>query len=310
MSKVAALPQKNYFNNESYLSGYRDYLSRSDYSPQTIKIYLSSIQGFFEFLEIPLGQLNEMHLIQYRDYMQNVRNLKPATINKNLFAVKVFVQYLFEAGALKVNYGSQIKTIKMQKKSSAPKVLTDAEVRLLMQTLARVSKPFNKYRNAAILQLAVNAGLRVGELCALNYGDIAINDRSGQVHIQNGKGMKERYVFLNKKARHELSEYINMRVQKSKKSIEDSEPLFLTERNTRVSVRSVEYFITHIAKESKITRLKITPHVLRHTFATNYYQKGEDVLGLSRMLGHSSLDTTGIYALPSEEQILLSLDKI
>lgn len=310
MSKVAVLPQKENFNNESYLSGYHDFLSRLDYSPQTVKMYLSSMQGFFEFLEISLIQLNEMHLVQYRDYMLNAKNLKPATINKNLFAIKVFVQYLFEAGVLKSNYGRDIKTIKMQKKISAPKALTDAEVRLLMQTLARVSKPFNKYRNVAILQLAVNAGLRVGELCALNYGDIAINDRSGEVHIQSGKGMKERYVLLNKKARSALSEYFGKRVKQSGELIKDKDPLFLTERNTRVSVRSVEYFIAHIAKESKITRLKVTPHVLRHTFATNYYQEGGDILGLSRMLGHSSLDTTGIYSLPSEAQMLLSLDKI
>tara|TARA_R110002167_G_scaffold356863_2_gene572063 strand:- start:165 stop:1100 length:936 start_codon:yes stop_codon:yes gene_type:complete len=311
MTKVSQLPQSNLFNEKYHISGFEGYLKLRDYSASSVKIYLSSVNSLLSFIEIPLNEMNELHLIQYRDEMVGRQSLKPTTVNKNLAAIKVFVLYLLEEGALKNNISTNVKPIKIQQRKVAPKAMTEKEINLFLQTLARVSRPNVRYRNEAIVKLALNSGLRVSEICNVNREDFAFGDRSGSVTVKQGKGLKERSVLLNDKTRKALWRHLEYFQDKRGSPVLDSEPMFQSEQKTRISVRSIQIIIADTAKEAKIDRIKITPHVLRHTFATNYYQvSNSDVIGLASMMGHSSLNTTSIYAQPSEEQVMMDLEKL
>ena len=296
-------------SDEKILSQFHDYLIRNENTPATIKSYLSCIKQFLEFLVIDLKQIDQMHIIHYKSELMDKQKLQAVTVNKKLQAIKRFSSWLCETGYIKNNVARDVKIIKIQSSNTAPKSLTEKEVNLLLQ-FAGTSKPSVKLRNYVMLQLLLNSGVRLSELVALNYGDVVINERSGSLLIRNGKGVKQRTISLNSKARNALESYFNYRIEKYGRHIADDEAVICTQNNKRMSSRAVQYTIEQLAKKSKISRLKISPHVMRHTFATNYYQATKDVAGVTALCGHSSFNTTKRYTLPTEDQLLIGLDKI
>jgi site-specific recombinase XerD len=128
-------------------------------------------------------------------------------VNTKLVTVKKFATWLRERGVISVDLFKSVKFIKIQKNGSAPKTLTEKEIWAMLNAVAK-SRGTVRDRNAAILQLIFNAGLRVSEVVGLNYSDIQINERSGQVLVRKGKGNKERIVPLNTKIRLKLNTYL------------------------------------------------------------------------------------------------------
>jgi site-specific recombinase XerD len=160
-------------------------------------------------------------------------------------------------------------------------------------------------RNYALIQLMLQAGLRVGEVAALSVVDVRIRERSGIVRIRQGKGGKEREVPLNATARRALSIY-----QESREKTGAEYSLFTNARGKRLPTRTIQAVITELARRAKISRVKVSAHTLRHTFALNYLRQNPGKLvDLATLLGHESLDTTAIYTRPSGEELAADLER-
>lgn len=160
-------------------------------------------------------------------------------------------------------------------------------------------------RNYALVQLMVQTGTRVGEVAALCVEDIILNDRSGSVRIRQGKGLKAREVPLNATARRALRTYLETRPSAAK-----TEPLFLSTRAEAMPVRSIQAVITGLARRARLTRIPVSAHTLRHTFALGYLRDNPGKLvELASLLGHESLDTTAVYTRPSREDLAADLER-
>jgi integrase/recombinase XerC len=156
------------------------------------------------------------------------------------------------------------------------------------------------------LHLLLQAGLRVGETTSLCIGDVRLRSRGGEVHVRYGKGEKEREVPLNASVRRALSAYLETRHAAAP---EPGEPLFLSRTGERLSERSVQALVQGLARRARISRLSVSPHTLRHTFALQYLKQNPGKLvELASLLGHDSLDTTAIYTRPSAEDLAADLE--
>jgi len=152
-------------------------------------------------------------------------------------------------------------------------------------------------RNVCILELLYSTGIRVGELVNIKVTDIDFNQKRIKIL---GKGNKERYVLFGNKCYELLKRYLSSSRPNLLKT--SSDYLFLNQRGTGVSVRTVEMIVDNIVKASSV-KLNVSPHTLRHTFATHMLDNGADLNSVSELLGHSNLNTTAIYTHVSNERL-------
>lgn len=309
MTNIVSLNKQVELNFGSILDEYQNYLVTLDAANTTVKNHIGCLKNFLAFIDVDASEIKSMHVVNYRDYLQGTLFLKASSVNTKLVIVKKFTTWLKKQGVLKEDVFESVKFIKTQKRGAAPKYLTEKEIWAMLNAVAK-SRATVRDRNAAILQLIFNAGLRVSEVVGLNYSDIVINERSGQVLVRKGKGNKERIVPLNTKVRLKLNTYLDYRFNKQGWIPKDRDPLFISERKRRLSDRRLQSMVEEVAISAKIDRLRISPHVLRHTFAMRYMEANKDISQLSNLLGHESLDTTARYLLPSEEQLQLGVEKI
>ena len=143
-------------------------------------------------------------------------------------------------------------------------------------------------RNAALVALMARAGLRIGEVVGLDLEDVALNERSGWVTVRQGKGLKERRVPLSLQARKTLAGYLEVRPEA------ETPALFLTKSCRRLGKRPVQRLVKSAAQRAGLQQ-DVTPHVLRHSFATRFLRKGGDLATLRDILGHANLATTSRY---------------
>jgi site-specific recombinase XerD len=175
-----------------------------------------------------------------------------------------------------------------------------------VQTLLRAAGQSGRglaRRNYALIQVMLQAGLRVGEVATLTCADLELHDRSGQVRV-HGKGAKERVVPLNTTARRALHAYFKDRAPLSGKT-----PVFLSESGAALSVRSMQALIANLARRAKIAHA-VSAHTCRHTFALNFLkQHPGELVELAVLLGHDSVETTAVYTQPSAEEMADDLER-
>lgn len=312
MDSTANNPPENVIFNTMFkatLYEFKEYMIRESLSKNTIGDYLAISREFLQYTQIYVERLDPIHIIQYKEKISINDNLKASSVNKKLLAVKKFLTWLFESKRISTEISKSVKLISIQKSILPPKALTEREVNLLYQFASRAKSPFRQ-RDYSILKFMLNTGLRVSEVSNLNRGDLTINERSGQIRVSHGKGNKERIVILNQKARSAINDYYEYLEKNGHTWTSDLCPVFLPERGERMSIAAIQKMIGRISDRSKVTIIKVSPHILRHTFATNFYKASKNLVGLGSLLGHSSLNTTSIYTVQSEEELLKSLDKI
>ena len=162
-------------------------------------------------------------------------------------------------------------------------------------------------RNYALVQLMLQAGLRVGEVAMLRMADITIGDRSGSVRVRHGKGLKAREVPLNATARRALRQFLEGRPTPPKKT---DAPLFVSSRETAMPVRTIQAVVANLARRARLKRVAVSAHTLRHTFALGYLRDNPGKLvELASQLGHDSLDTTAVYTRPSRDDLAADLER-
>jgi len=237
--------------------------------------------------ELSLKMLNHKSVREYLGDMQE-RNLSRATMARKLAALRSYVKYLCRENILESNPIAEVSTPRQDKK--LPKFLYSQEIELLMKA-PDISLPLGR-RDKAILETLYAAGLRVSELVSMDLKDIDFEERLIKI---KGKGGKERIVPLGSKAAQALGIYIAKTRQKLVLKAGNAEDaVFLNKFGSRLSDRSVRNIINKYVEQVAINQ-KISPHTLRHTFATHLLNKGADLRSVQELLGHVKLSTTQIY---------------
>jgi site-specific recombinase XerD len=288
---------------------FKNYLIKQEMSINTIRNYLADIVNFSKWYKIYYSdqviadEITSYHLQSFKSHSVNTKRLKTSSINRRIQSLKRFFQFLSNKKTIKKDPTLKTKFIR-RTKSTKPNALNKSEVHALLSIAGRSSHGTHK-RNYAIIQLILQTGLRVSEVINLQWQDIVLGERSGQVRVVDGKGHKERIIPLNSSARKAVSSYLEFR-----EDLKETSPIFLSKRNQVPTARAIQKIIVSLANKANINRIKVTPHTLRHTFATNYLRTNPGCLvELSNLLGHESLDTTAIYTKSSQEHLAGTLEK-
>lgn len=276
------------------LNQYKKHLSlEKNYSKHTVSNYERDIKQFILFagnLEI-----NDKIPGDYLEYLFKKKYNKNS-ITRKIIAIRNFYRYLLKIKKIKHNPFEYILTPKKEKK--IPGVLTEKEVELLLESAD--GNNFFDLRDRSILELLYSSGIRVNELVNLNINDIDFINEEIKVL---GKGNKERIVPVGSVAMNWLNRYI-----KELKKISSEKILFINKNKKRLTTRSIEMIIKKYAKKAGILK-KITPHTLRHSFATHLLDRGADLRSVQELLGHSNLSTTQIYTHLSIQKLKKEYDK-
>ncbi|GGM69537.1 recombinase XerC [Thermogymnomonas acidicola] len=256
------------------IDAFKTYLIGERRSRYTIRSYISMVREFLEFLGRKEIAVDEEDIERYKEFLAVEKGYSKASQRLALNAVKAF---------LKSQRKSVPDNLRPPRGSHrVPKYLTAEEAKALLEAAS------GDVKASAMVSLFLYTGLRVSELCNLNISDV--NLREGIITVRSGKGDKDRIVIMNERCASAVSDYLNMR-----KAIESkSRALFLSRKRSRYDTSSVERIIRNLARRAGIEK-KVTPHVLRHTFATTMLMNGADIRFIQQLLGHSSIATTEIY---------------
>ena len=281
-------------------------------SPYTLKNYLVDLRQFREFLERedPSGAGGENgisridHLV-IRSFMGSLyrKKLKKVTIGRKVAALRSFFGYLLREGKISANPADLVQSPRAEKNIPAFLSVDDAMAILS----ADFGRGFRGLRNRAIVELFYSAGIRLGELTGLNLEDV--DHGQGLMRIR-GKGRKERIVPVGRPALGALREYLEKRAEvRSRRAERDGEnAVFVGGSGRRLTTRTVQRIVDRAVFMSGINR-KISPHALRHSFATHLMDAGADLRSIQELLGHESLSTTQKYTSVSVSRLMEVYDK-
>ena len=263
-------------------------------SGHTIEAYERDLGQFIAFLAEVSG-LDDVGLDLFtrsnvRDYLYVMSNMGLArkSIARKLAAVKSLGKYLALEGTLEKSPAADVKTPKTEHKE--PVFLSLEEIGRALES--QIGDEFVPVRNRALLELFYSTGIRLSELHGLDMGNVDYHN--GVVRV-TGKGNKQRIVPFGRKAREALERYLPLRNKQVRNRGDRSETaLFVSNRGTRFARRSIQ---TAVTKHLKLVSEKehLSPHVLRHSFATHMLNSGADLRAVQEFLGHASLQTTQIY---------------
>jgi integrase/recombinase XerC len=280
------------------------------YSEHTIRNYESDLRQFSGFAaskKYLKGDDPGIDLVDYtliRSYLGDLFDkCRRTTIARKLSTLKSFFNYLELRGLSSINPAVEIATPKQEKHIPTYIPIDDM--------FALLEKPNREkelgLRDVAILELLYSSGLRVSELVNLDMEHLDLKDRLVRV---SGKGGKERILPIGRKARDAIRDYLEHTIQKRKKAgySEDHGPLFLNYRGSRFSSRSVHRLVKRYSLECGITT-QVSPHSIRHTFATHLLDSGADLRSIQELLGHVNLSTTQKYTHVSIDKLMEVYDK-
>ena len=277
---VSQAPEK-----QNLIRQFIHYLSaEKNASPHTCRNYLRDLEQFESFLEeMAIEKVDRMVLRRYLSFLH--RKNRKSSIARKLSTLRSFYKYLVREQILSSNPAKPVSTPKVER--LLPTTLTVDEAFRLMESPSKDQRSREaELRDRAILELLYSSGVRVSELVGLNLNRVDLD--LGIVRVM-GKGRKERIVPVGAKAIEALKSYLETRG-----IMEEESPLFVNLRKGRLTDRSVARLVKKYGRHSGIFR-KISPHSLRHTFATHLLDAGADLREIQEMLGHVSLSTTQRY---------------
>ncbi|MBQ9072773.1 MAG: site-specific tyrosine recombinase XerD [Bacilli bacterium] len=263
------------------------------YSNNTIESYKRDLEKFLEFnKDINVNDISNEDLKKYIKYL-NSNGLNEKSISRNISSLKSFYKFLLQSKITKDNPSDALFLPKIKK--SLPNILTEDEVIKLLDI--ELTDNFS-YRNKAMLELMYATGLRVSELINLRLQDI---DLSQDVIRTFGKGSKERVIPIGDYAKEYLEKYI-YEYRGSMLKREVCEYLFLNNHGKKMTRQGFFKIIKKIAKEKGINK-ELSPHTLRHSFASHLLKYGADLRTIQELLGHSDISTTQIYTHITNEEL-------
>jgi integrase/recombinase XerC len=266
-------------------------------SSHTVRNYSTDIDSFFDFLRqiSPSYELKYVDRSIVRNYLTKlyVERKARATAQRKLSALKSFFRFLVREGHLARNPLSAVRSPKGEKR--LPVFLDRGEVVQLIE--APDGSTVAGRRDRAILELLYSTGIRVSELVGLNVEDV---DLIGEMVKVRGKGKMQRMAPMGRYAAVSLNEYLSDPGRRGSSSRRDA--VFLNRAGGRISARSVARIVTKYVRQTAL-KAGISPHVLRHTFATHLLNAGADLRSIQELLGHRSLSSTVIYTHVSTEKM-------
>lgn len=281
---------------EAKINKFIDYLKfELNYSEQTIINYEKDIKQYYVFLK--KNNFNYVN-ISYQDarkYISSLSNkkLKASSISRKLSSIRSFYKYLEDKDNIKNDSFSLIKNPKKAK--MLPTFFYYNEVEELLDI--NNDNTYLEIRNTLILELLYATGIRVSELVNIKLSDINIKEQQLKVL---GKGNKERIVYFNDKASNKLNKYLNISRPNLVKN--EEEHLIVNYLGKKISPRGVSKILDQIMEKTALNK-NISPHMLRHSFATHLLNEGCDLISVQMLLGHESLSTTSIYTHVTDDRL-------
>ena len=274
------------------VANFYQYLEEKGYSLNTIVSYQKDLNQFLEFAKDT--NLKDIDYNFIRKYLQFLYDQKytSKSVSRHISSLKSFFKYLVKMGIIKENPCLLVSNPKIEKKLPNYLNYNDLEVLFSIPDQNDVLG----LRNLLILELLYSCGVRVSELVNIKLSDI---DFSNQRILILGKGNKERYVLYGSVCDKILKDYLNNSRSKLNKN---SEYLLLNKFGNKITDRAIRMIIDDIVKKSSL-KLNISPHTLRHTFATHLLNEGADLKIVQELLGHENIATTGIYTHVSNEHL-------
>jgi site-specific recombinase XerD len=262
-------------------------LKRINISPNTVKNYLNGLKLFVIWLDVPIEETTYRKIMAYMDYLLGKR-LKPKTVNCYLNSVCQFYHYLAEEEEIPIV--NPVKKPNMMKlPRGLPKHLKEEQIEILFKNLKGP-------RDRAMFMIMLRCGLRVEEVAHLSLGSIDLKRRI--LFIQDGKGAKDRIVYISNDALAALLEYLRVRPANKVKKV------FLVEKGPLtgqpISIRGIQKRMEYYANK---TNLRISCHHLRHTMATQMLNADTDLSTIQDLLGHNSIRTTQRYCRISNPKV-------
>lgn len=271
------------------IDSFNEYLNYElDYSILTIKGYNDEITKFLNYCKehkIDYKKISNDNIRKYLKYLDNLKYSK-SSISRNLSSIRTYYKYLLDKKIVDNNPFKSISNPKKDKK--LPNFLNYEEIMKIFDSIDE-EKILGK-RDRCIVEVLYDTGVRVSELVNIKIKDIDFNEKTISIF---GKGRKERIVYFGDYLYDVLNDYIN-NCRKILLSNKSCEYLILNSKGSQITTRGVEKIIDKVVKDASL-RHKISPHVLRHTFATHMLNGGSDIKTIQQLLGHESLSTTGIY---------------
>lgn len=271
------------------INSFLDYISlEKKYSVNTITAYKNDLISFRDFLIIEYNQesLLEAHYPQIRNWIVSLvdADISNRSVNRKVSSLKSFYKYLQKSEQIVVNPLSKYKALKVAKKVQIP--FTAKEINNVIENISK-ENDFTSVRNKLIVELFYSTGIRRTELINIKKNDISISN--GTIKVL-GKRNKERFVPLLKSVGVTLKSYLETRKEYSK----NIEELFITENGNKI-YETLVYRIINSYFSQVSSKVKKSPHILRHSFATHLLNEGANLNSVKELLGHSSLASTQIY---------------
>lgn len=273
---------------------------------RTSEEYARDVELLGEFLEpghrksgpyIRLGQTSTSDVRQFVMELMGPRQYTAVSVRRKIAALRSYFALQKREGRRVDNPAADVPPPKAAKR--LPHVMSEQEVAKLLRTRVAGKDEFQRLRNLAIMELLYASGIRRAELVGLNVSDVDLDRRVMRVI---GKGNKQRMVFINQAAAEAIRNYLGVRLRTS------DEALFLSRRKSRLSHRQAWVIFAEYAALAGLTQ-HVTPHVMRHSFATHLLENGADLVTIKELLGHESLSTTQIYTNVSLEHMRRSYEE-
>lgn len=280
---------KEEFLKINVINDFISYISKKNYSINTYTSYINDLYYFYIFIKKDLKKVTFEDVKDYLEHL-NLKKEKPSSVRRKISSLKSFYKFLYKNNYMdKKDYPlTKVAYPKMEKK--LPKFIYYND---LLEIINESTKDKDGVRDRLIIEMLYATGVRVSELINIKINDIDFNNRR---IIVLGKGNKERIVYYGEYAEEVLKEYMKTHERKNHNY------LFVNSKCGQLTDRGVRYIIDNIMSKLSV-KTHVTPHVLRHTFATDMLNNGCDIKVVQELLGHSSLKATEIYTHVTNEHL-------
>ena len=263
------------------VSEFLNYIRNKNYSLNTIISYINDLYYFHEFVKMDFDKVKYDDIRDYLEYL-NLKKEKSTSVSRKISSLKSFYKFLYKNDYMDKKDYPLVKVTYPKKEKKLPKFLYYND---LLEIINESSKDKDGVRDRLIIEMLYATGVRVSELVNIKLNDIDFNNKR---IIVCGKGNKERIVYYGDYAEEVLNKYLKTHVRKN------NNYLFLNSKGEQITDGGIRYIIDNIMKKLSI-KTHVTPHVLRHSFATHLLQNGADLKAIQAMLGHSDISSTQVY---------------
>lgn len=272
-----------------YLSKFVNYLrATKNLSDKTLSAYSGDLHQFFSYEQ----DILQPDICAFVSYLSSNLKLQDTSIRRKIITLKIFYSYLLDTEVIKHSPFAKLK-FRFKQERKLPKTLAIKDISKILNCFDAVNydrltmfAKFEYVRDAALIDLLISTGIRIGEAATITLNDVIISERTLLIH---GKGRKQRLIYISSP----ITWNRIVTLLKERKSTNGSH-LFINRFGDPISIYGIEYIYKKYLKKANINTHS-TPHYLRHTFATNLLANGADLRSVQEILGHASVATTQIY---------------